>query len=246
MARASSPRTLPAVILVLAAAGCAAPGTTPGPAVPGHARTALAKTALAKTAAAAAVPVTGTTLSAAITAPAGFTADPARSYDSGSKALAAPTRPGASPRHISCASWWAGTSYIGPGDTGYAVKELTRPDGTTLTVIVNLYRPGGGTSVFDATTALYHRCSHFTYRDANGSRYQVAITPAPPPRPGDRAQAYNATETAGTDVFPTEVTFIQAGDATIGINQTGPAASPPTRVIPPLARLITTLRAAGY
>jgi hypothetical protein len=47
-------------------------------------------------------------------------------------------------------------------------------------------------------------------------------------------------------VFPTELTFIQVGDATIGINQTGPAASPPVRVVPPLARLITTLRTAGY
>ena len=64
---------------------------------------------------------------------------------------------------------------MGPGDTGYAVREFTRPDGTTLTVIVNLYRRGGGTGVFDITMALHNRCIHFTYRDANGSRYRVDI-----------------------------------------------------------------------
>ena len=57
---------------------------------------------------------------------------------------------------------------------------------------------------------------------------------------------YDATETAGSEVFPTEVTFIQVDDATIGVNQTGPAASPPVRVVLSLARLITALRAAGY
>lgn len=239
MARASSAGTVPAVMLALAIAGCGASGTTSSQAVPGHAHAPLEKTA-------AAVPVTGTRLSALMAAPAGFTADQSRSRDSGGQVLTAPTRPGASPQHISCASWWAGTSYVGPGDTGYAVREFTRPDGTTLTVIVNLYRRGGGTGVFDTTMALHNRCTHFTYRDANGSRYRVDIKPASPAGLGDRSLTYDATETTGGDVFPTEVTFIQVGDATIGLNQTGPAASPPVRIVPPLARLIAMLRAAGY
>jgi hypothetical protein len=230
---------VPAVMLALAITGCGAPGTTASQAVPGHAHAPLEK-------ADAAVPVTGTRLSALMTAPAGFTVDPSRSRDSGDQVLTAPTRPGVSPQHISCASWWAGTSYVGPGDTGYAVKEFTRPDGTTLTVIANLYRRGGGTGVFDATMALYNRCTHFTYRDANGSQYQVDIKPASPAGLGDRSLTSDATETASGQTFPTEVTFIQVGDATIGLNQTGPAASPPVRVVPPLGRLIAMLRAAGY
>jgi hypothetical protein len=226
-------------MLVLAIAGCGAPGTTSSQAVPGHAHAPLEKTA-------AAVPVTGTRLSALMTVPAGFTADPSGSRDSGGQVLMAPTRPGASPQHISCASWWAGTSYVGPGDTGYAVREFTRPDGTTLTVIVNLYRPGGGAGVFDATMALHNRCAHFTYRDADGAWYQADLRPASSAGLGDRSATYDATESASGQTFPTEVTFIQVGDATIGINQTGPAASPPVRIVPPLARLIAMLRAAGY
>ena len=212
--------------------------------MPGHAHAAVVKTGTA-------VPVTGTRLSALIAGPAGFTVNPSRSYDSGDRILTTPTLPGASARDISCASWWAGSSYVGPGDTGYAIKEFTRSDGTTLTVIVNLYRRGGGTAVFDATMALHNRCTHFTYRDADNLRYRVDIKPASPAGLGDRSQTYDATETdatetAGGQVFPTEVTFIQVGDATVGINQTGPAASPPVRVVPPLARLIAALRAAGY
>ena len=111
---------------------------------------------------------------------------------------------------------------------------------------MNLYRRGGGTTVFDATMALHNRCTHFTYRDADNLRYRVDIKPASPAGLGDRSQTYDATETAGDQVFPTEVTFIHVGDATIGINRTGPAASPPVRVVPPLARLIATLRGAGY
>ena len=239
VARVSSTGAIPAVMLVLAIAGCGAPGTTSGRAVPGHPQAAPVKTR-------AAVPVTGTRLSALMAAPAGFTADPSKSDDSGEQVLTTPTRPGPSPQDISCASWWAGTSYVGPGDVGYAIKKFTRSDGTTLTVIVNLYRRGGGTSVFDATMALHNRCTHFTYQDADGLRYLVDIKPASPAGLGDRSMTYGATETADGDVFPTEVTFIQLGDATIGINQTGPAASPPVRIVPPLARLITALRAAGY
>jgi hypothetical protein len=226
-------------MLVLVIAGCGTPGTTSGRATPGHAQAALAKPS-------AAVPVTGTRLSALIAGPVSFTVDPSGSEDSGEQVPTVPTVPGASPQDISCASWWAGTSYVGPGDVGYAVKEFTRSDGTTLTVIVNLYRRGGGTSVFDATMALHNRCAHFSYRDADGLRYQVDIKPASPARLGDRSMTYDATETAGGEVFPTEITFIQVGDATIGINQTGAAASPPVRVVPPLARLIAALRAAGY
>jgi len=191
-------------------------------------------------------PVAGTRLSALIAAPAGFTVDPSKSRDSGRHALTAPTQPGASPQDISCASWWAGSSYWGPGNVGYAVKEFTRSDGTTLTVIVHLYRQGSGTGVFDAAMALHNRCAHFTYRDADGVQYRVDIKPASSAGLGDRSATFDATETAGNEVFPTEVTFIQVGDATIGIDQTGPAASPPVRIVLPLATLIATLRAAGY
>lgn len=246
MARASSTWTVPAVMLVLAIAGCGAQGTTSGRAAPGRTHAAAVKTGAAAVKTGAAVPVTGTRLSALIAGPAGFTADLSRSRDSGEQVLRTPTLPGAGLRDISCASWWSGTSYVGPGDAGYATKEFTRSDGTTLTVIVNLYRRGNGTSVYDATMALHNRCAHFTYRDADGLRYRVDIKPASPAGLGDRSQTYDATETAGSQVYPTEVTFIQVGDASIGINQTGPAASPPVRVVPPLTRLIATLRAAGY
>jgi hypothetical protein len=111
---------------------------------------------------------------------------------------------------------------------------------------VNPYRHGGGAGVFDATRALHNRCTHFTYRDADGSRYQVDIKAAAPAGLGDRSRTYDVTGTSRGEVFPTEITFIQAGDATIGINQTGPAASSPVRVVPSLARLIATLRTAGY
>ena len=49
----------------------------------------------------------------------------------------------------------------GPGDVGYAVKEFTRPEGATVTFVVNLYRRGGGTPVFDASMVLHHRCARF-------------------------------------------------------------------------------------
>jgi hypothetical protein len=95
--------------------------------------------------------------------------------------------------------------------------------------------------------ALHHRCAHFTYRDASdGLRYQVALRPASPAGLGDRSQTYDATEAADGEVFPTEVTFIQVGDASISIDQTGPAGSPLTRIVPPLTTLIAALRAAGY
>jgi hypothetical protein len=105
VARARSTAAVPAVMLVLAIAGCAAPGTTSGRAVPGHAHSAPVKTS-------AAVPVTGTRLSALIAGPAGFTVDPSRSYDSGDQVLTSPTSPGASLQDISCATWWAGTNYV--------------------------------------------------------------------------------------------------------------------------------------
>lgn len=163
MARASSTGAVSVVMLVLAITGCGAPGTTSGQAIPRHAHAALVKTG-------AAVPVAGTRLSALIAGPAGFTVDPSRSYDSGEQVLTTPTSPGASLQGISCATWWAGTSYVGPGDVGLAVKQFTRSDGTTLTVIVNLYRHGGA-GVFDATMALHNRCTHFAYRDRDGLRY---------------------------------------------------------------------------
>jgi hypothetical protein len=68
------------------------------PGVPGHADAAMVKTG-------AAVPVTGTRLSALIAGPVGFTVDLSRSYDSGEQVLATPTPSGASLQDISCASW---------------------------------------------------------------------------------------------------------------------------------------------
>lgn len=226
MARASGTGLVAAAFLVLVIAGCATPGST-------------------SIKRGAAAPLTGARLSALLAAPRGFTVDQSRSYDSGDVPISGP--PGINPQRVSCASWWAG-SYYGPGDVGYAVKEFTRPDGTTtVTVTVILYRRGGGTWVFDASMALHHRCPHFTYQDASDRlRYQVNVKPASPAGLGDRSQTYDATETANGEVFPTEVTFIQVGDASIGINQTGPAGSPPTRIVPPLTTLITALRAAGY
>lgn len=236
MARVSGTWAVPAVMLALALAGCRAPGDMHAPWAP--------KATPVNTR--APVPLTGTRLSALIAAPAGFTAEPSKSRDSGGHVLATPTPPGPDWQRISCTSWWAGTSYVGPGDVGYATREYARSDGTTLTVIVNLYRRGGGASVFSATTALHNRCAHFTYQDSDGLRYLTDIGPASPAGLGDRSMTYDATETAGADVFPTEITFVQLGDATIGVNQTGPAASPPARIVPPLARLIAALRAAGY
>jgi hypothetical protein len=226
-------------LVVLAIAGCTASGTTHGLAVPDRAQVVLAKAEVA-------VPLAGTRLSALLVTPAGFTLDVRTSYNSGASVLTAPTPPGANPRRLSCASWWAGTNY-GPGELGYAVKNFTSSGGTTLTVIVNLFPRGAGAGVFDASVALHNRCTHFTYRDASDHLwYQVAIKPGSSAGLGDRSQTYDATETASGQVFPTEITVIQVGDATIGFNQTGPAGSPPVRVVPPLGRLIAALRAAGY
>ncbi len=238
MARASGAGLVATVFLVLAIAGCATPGTTYRQAVPDKAQPASVSRG-------AAAPLTGARLSTLLAAPGGFTEDESRSYDSGDVPISGP--PGTNPQRVSCATWWAGYGYYGPGDVGYAVKEFTRPEGTTVTVIVNLYRRGGGTPVFDASMALHRRCAHFTYQDARDRlRYQVDVKPASPAGLGDRSQTYDATETANGEVFPTEVTFIQVGDASISINQTGPAGSPPTRIVPPLTTLIASLRAAGY
>ena len=238
MARASGAGLLATVFLVLAIAGCATPGTKSGLAVPGKAQPESVKRG-------AAAPLTGARLSTLLAAPGGFTVDQSRSYDSGDVPISGP--PGTNPQRVSCADGWAGSSYYGPGDVGYAVKEFTRPEGTTVTVVVNLYRRGGGTPVFDASMALQHRCAHFTYQDASDRlRYQVDVKPASSAGLGDRSQTYDATEAADGEVFPTEVTFIQVGDASISIDQTGPAGSPPTRIVPPLATLIAALRAAGY
>jgi hypothetical protein len=224
VARTHGTGLVAAIMLAAATAGCAASGTASGPVAPG---TASARTE-------AEVPLTGAKLSALIAAPVGF------------HVRTTPSPPGASLESISCASWWAGT-YEGPGDVGSAVKEFTSSDRTTLTVIVSLLRHGDGTAAFNVGTAVPRRCAHFSYQDAGDHLwYRVDIGPASPAGLGDRSLTFDATETAKGAVFPSEVTYIQVGDASIVIDQTGPAGSAPNRVIPPLARLITTLRAAGY
>jgi hypothetical protein len=236
--RASGTGLVAAVFLVLAIAGCATPGTTYGQAVPSKAQPAPIKRG-------AAASMTGARLSTLMTAPAGFTVDQSKSYDSGDVPISGP--PGINPQRVSCANWWAGRHYDGPGYVGYAVKEFTRSDRTTVTVMVNLYRRGDGTGAFDASMALHDRCTHFTYQDASDRLwYQVYLKPASPAGLGDRSQAYDASETGDGEVFPSEVTFIQVGDASIGIDQTSPAGSPPTRIVPPLTTLITALHEAGY
>jgi hypothetical protein len=229
------------IVLVQAIAACATSGTTHGQAVPGKTPS-KARPAPVKRDAVA--PLTGVQLSALLAAPRGFTVDQSKSYDSGDVPVSG--SPGVNPQRVSCANWWAGT-YYGPGDVAYAVKQFTRPDGTSVTLTVNLYHPGGGTWVYDASVALHARCTHFTYKDASDHlRYQVDVKPASSAGLGDRSQTYDATETRDGEVFPSEVTFIQLGDATIGINQTGPAGSPPARIVPPLTTVIAALRTAGY
>jgi hypothetical protein len=156
----------------------------------------------------AAVPVTGTRLSALIAGPVGFYRRPVeilrfrRAGPGDSHAV------GCQPAGHQLRQLIDGDQLCRPGDTGYAVKQFTRSDGTTLTVIVNLYRHGGGASVFDANRALHNRCTHFTYRDADGLRYQVDIKAAAPAGLGDRSRTYDATETSRGELFPTEITFI--------------------------------------
>lgn len=237
LARARGTRLAAAVLLALAISGCSTPGVTYGQAVPRGTHPASIERAATPT-------MTGARLSTLMTAPVGFKVVQSSSYDSGDVPISRPS--GTNPQRVSCSTWWAGLHY-GPGNVGYAVKEFTRSDRTTVTEIVDLYRQGGGTVAFDATVALHDRCTHFSYQDAsNHSWYQVDVRPASPAGLGDRSETYDATETADGEVFPTEVTFIQVGDAYIGITQTGPAGAQPTRILPPLTPLITALRGAGF
>jgi hypothetical protein len=231
---------LAAAVLTLGIAGCASPRPASGQAPPVRAQPVRAQ--LASLDRVAARPITGVKLSALLTAPRGFTVQ--SSSDSGDAPVS--TLPSPGPQSVSCSSWWAGHGYYGPAEVGYATKQFVSSDHTTLTVLVYLLRRGGGTPMFDDSVLLHNRCARFAYRDDNGLWYQVEIKPASPAGLGDRSLTYDATETRDGEVFPTEVTIIQVGDAFIGFNQTGPAGSPPKRVVPPLARLIRALRAAGY
>lgn len=196
MARASGTGWA-AILLVLTTAGCSALGTTHGQAASRWTYPASIEPSWAQQASIAAGSMTGTRLSALMTAPVGFTVVESSSYDSGDVSISNP--PGTNPQTLSCATWWAGRSYYGPGNTGYAVKEFIGSDRTTVTVIVDIYRRGGGTEVFDATKALHDRCTHFTYQDASDHLfYQVDVQPASSAGLGDQRSSRSATRTSAS------------------------------------------------
>lgn len=189
--------------------------------------------------------VTGARLSALVPTPAGFTLNRSTSRDSGTQE--ATPIPGATDvTGISCASWWAGKAYIGPGTVSYTVRNYTGPRRVTLQILVNVYPPGKGAGVFALIVAFQHGCSHFSYQDQDGVRYVVNQKDGPSPGIGDQSQAVDATETAPSGaVFTTQYTFIEAGDALVTATETGAANVPVDRAALPLAKIVAALRAAG-
>ena len=83
-------------------------------------------------------PLTGIRLSALVPTPAGFTLDRSTSSDSGTRE-ATPVPGSSGTSGISCASWWSGTAYFGPGTVGYTIRNYTGHDQITLHIDVNLY-----------------------------------------------------------------------------------------------------------
>ena len=190
-------------------------------------------------------PLTGVRLSALVRTPTGFTLDRSTSYDSGTReAIPVPGSP--TTNGISCASWFSGHAYYGPGTVGYTVRNYTGPDRISLQIGVNLYPAGKGAGNYATSVALLRRCTHFTYLDKDGLRYVVRATTRPT-RIGDHSLAFNATETApdGT-VFITQTTFIDVGDAMVMATETGSANAPVSRAPLPLVPIAAALRAAGY
>jgi hypothetical protein len=191
-------------------------------------------------------PLTGVRLSALVPTPTGFTLDRSASSDSGTReATPVPGPSGTS--SISCASWWSGTAYFGPGTVGYTVRNYTSPGQITLHIDVNIYPAGTGASVYAMSAGLQRRCLHFSYLDKDGVRYVVSARIGPSAGIGDHSQEVDATETApdGT-VFATEATFINVGDTLVSVTETGPVSAPVNRAALPLTAIAAALRSAGY
>ena len=201
---------------------------------------------LASIAAAAFGPITGVRLSALMPTPVGFTLDHATSSDSGTR-QATPIPGASSTSGISCASWFEGTAYWGPGTVAYTTRNYTGPDEVSLAVGVNIYPTGTGVKEYAMSVALERRCLHFSYQDKDGLRYTVDGKLGPSARIGDQSQEYDATDIApdGTR-FTTQVTFILVGDAMVSVTETGATTAPVSRDTVPLASIVTALRAAGY
>lgn len=214
-------------------AGSAAPRQTPA----GH---------LASIAVRVFGPVTGVRLSALVPTPQGFTLDRAASSDSGTR-RATPI-PGASTTSgISCASWFEGTAYWGPGTVAYTIRNYAGPDQMTLSIGVNIYPAGTGAKEYALSAALERRCLHFSYQDKDGLRYTVDAKLGSATGIGDKSQEFDAADTAPDGArFTTQVTFIQVGDAMVSATETGATSAPVSRDALPLAAIVDALRSAGY
>jgi hypothetical protein len=190
--------------------------------------------------------VTGAWLSALVPTPAGFTLNRARSSDSGTReAIPVPGAPDTS--GVSCASYWSGHYYYGPGTVGYTIRIYTNPDTNSLDIGVNIYPAGKGAGVYASLLPLHRRCLHFSYLDRDGLHYAVDASIVPLTGIGDRSQGFDAVETAPNGaVFTTQTTVIEVGDALVSVTETGPANGQVDRAALPLAAIAAGLRSAGY
>ena len=193
-----------------------------------------------------AAPLTGVRLSALVPTPAGFTLNRSASSDSGTRP-ATPVRGASNTNGISCASWWSGKGYFGPGTVGYTIRSYAGPSHLTLHIGVNIYPAGTGAGMYTMSVALQGRCRDFSYVDKNGVRYAVSATVGPSAGIGDHSQEVDATETApsGT-VFITQTTYVDVGDVLVVATETGAASAPVNRAPLPLAAIAAALRSAGY
>ena len=191
-------------------------------------------------------PLTGTMLSALVPTPAGFSLDRSSSSDSGGK-VATPVPGSSGTSGISCASWWAGTGYFGPGTVAYTTRNYTGPKQVTLHIGINVYPSGTGAGVYTMSVQLQRRCLHFSYLDKDGVRYAVSARLGPSAGAGDHSQEVDATETApdGT-IFTTQTTYVDVGDALVAATETGSADATVSRATVPLAAIVAGLRSAGY
>jgi hypothetical protein len=178
--------------------------------------------------------------------PAGFILDRSTSSDSGAR-VATPVHGSSGTSGISCASWWAGTAYFGPGTVAYTIRNYTGPERITLHIDVNAYPAGTGASVYSLSVGLQRRCPHFSYLDKNGTRYVVSARVGQSAGIGDHSQEVDATETApdGT-VFTTQTTFVSVGNALVVATETGSPGAPVSRAAVPLPAIVAGLRSAGY
>lgn len=230
------------VLASTALSGCASQGTVGGASSAEASSTKSASPASHHPAS----PLTGSQLSALVTAPDAFTLKTDSSSDSGTVSVT-PTPNPVDPTTITCSDWWSGHGYFGPGTLGYTRRLFTRTDQTSLSVTASIYPAGKTSGMVDASVAIQNRCTHFTYVDSNSAQYLVDVHPGPQLAEGDRAWTYDATETAGDGtVFPTQVCYIQVGDVFLFITETGPAHSSPDRKALPIHQWVTGLIAAGY